>query len=413
MTPIQQLNYEFQHASTESEAFLVWARHREQLKNSSLILSIPGRSPFGVKLPKGFGKSARLISTFAHDDLFFLNEHIFSEMQAGRACTFPITYTVSFDTNAASYLRGLFKNHESQAHQDMQKLLLHFHPAKLNWQVVPYLTENAEAIVRGKNDQAIFETILAIERLGNIDIEYLRQSGKLKIKSDDCNSINRAAKRLSVVARHFTNGVHLSILERWEALYVALLFTTLEQIQKPGVERASKKLKELVKFMDKELHSIFLEFVFIAWDWFNGGKQTSIFNKLQKNAPNLLAKVQNICWDILHLTQMRQEATFLEKESAFLVPFLLTFDQAFADLVNLCGLKGCLITKTFEYPMCFTNQDAETVFPPAIQGDIDFIESYFSVEANARRGAWIDKNGRPNLSSVRQSLEAELLKFQS
>src|ERR1035441_10070438 len=102
MTPTQQLHFEFQHASTEAEAFTVWARHREMLKNSSLILSIPGQSPFGVKLPKSFGKTARLISTFAHDDLFFLNEHIFSEMQAGRECTFPITYTVSFDTNAAS-----------------------------------------------------------------------------------------------------------------------------------------------------------------------------------------------------------------------------------------------------------------------------------------------------------------------
>ena len=411
MTPTQQLHYEFQHASTESEAFAVWALHREMLKNSSLILSIPGHSPFGVKLPKGFGKTARLISTFAHDDLFFLNEHIFSEMQAGRDCTFPITYTVSFDTNAASYIRGLFKNHDSQAHQDIVILLIHFLP-KLNWQVVPYLMENAESIVRGEHDQAIFETILAIERLEEIDIKCLRENGKLQLLSDGSESINRAANRLSYTARHFTNGLHLTILERWEALYVALLFATLEQIQKPGVERPPKKLKELVKFMDREIHSIFLEFLFIAWDWFSNGKQTSIFNKLQKNAPNLLAKVQNIGWDIFHLTQMRQEATFLEKKSAFLVPFLLTFDQAFADLVSLCGLKSCLIEKTFDYPICFTNQDAETVFEPAIGRDIEFMESYFSVEANARRTAWIDKNGRPNLSSVRQSLESELLKLQ-
>jgi len=411
MTPTQQLHFEFQHASTEAEAFAVWARHREMLKNSSLILSIPGQSPFGVKLPKSFGKTARLISTFANDDLFFLNEHIFSEMQAGRECTFPITYTVSFDTNAASYIRGLFKNQDSQAHQDIAKLLIHFHP-KLNWQVIPYLMENAESIVRGEHGQEIFETILAVERMEEVDIECLRQSGRLRILSDGNESLNRAANRLSYTARHFTNGLHLTILERWEALYVALLFATLEQIHKPGAERAPKKLKELVKFMDREIHSIFLEFLFIAWDWFNNGKQTSIFNKLQKNAPNLLAKVRNIGWDIFHLTQMRQEATFHEKKEAFLVPFLLTFDQAFADLVSLCGLKSCLIEKTFDYPICFTNQDPDTVFNPAIGKDVEFMESYFSVDANARRGAWIDKNGRPNLSSVRQSLESEILKLQ-
>src|ERR1041385_7682512 len=107
MTPLQNLTYQLQRASTESEAFLVWTRHRQQLKDAAFILSIPGGNPFHVSLPKSFG-SARLTSAFAHDDLFFLNDHIYTEMQAGRECTFPITYTISFDTNAASYLRGLF-----------------------------------------------------------------------------------------------------------------------------------------------------------------------------------------------------------------------------------------------------------------------------------------------------------------
>lgn len=154
MTPVQQLNYELQHASTESEVFLVWTRHREHLKDASLILSVPGRSPFGVRLPKRLEGGGRLVSTSAHDDLFFLNDHIYVEMRAGRECTFPITYTVSFDTNAASYLRGLLENHDSAAHKDLKRLLLHVYPHKLNWQVVPYLLENAEAIVTRKNDQA-------------------------------------------------------------------------------------------------------------------------------------------------------------------------------------------------------------------------------------------------------------------
>jgi hypothetical protein len=412
MTPTQLLHYEFQHASTESEVLAIWDLNRELLKNSSIILSVPGQSPFGAKLPKNLGKTARLISAFAHDDLFFLNDHIFSEMQAGRACTFPITYTVSFDTNVASYIRGLFKDHDSQAHQDIVKLLLHFHP-KLNWQVIPYLMENAESIVRGEHGQAIFETILAIERLEEIDIEFLKQNGKFQLLSDGSESINRTVERLSSIARHFTNGLHFTFLKRWEALYVALLFTALEQIHKPGVERAPKKLKELVKFMDQEIHSIFLEFVFIAWNWFSNNKHASIFNKLQKNAPDLLGKIKNISWDIFHLIQIRQEATFLEKEQAFLVPFFLTFDQSFADLVSLSGLKSCLIDKTFIYPACFTNRDAETIFKPAIGGDIEFIDSYLSVDANARRTAWINKYGCPDLSLVRQKLESELLKLQS
>src|SRR6266536_3219030 len=204
MTPVQHLNYELQLASTESEIFLVWTRNREQLKTSSLVLSVPGLSPFGVRLPKSLEGGGNLVSLFVHDDLFFLNDHIYSEMAAGRECTFPITYTISFDTNAASYLRGLFERRDTAAHKDLQKLLLHVYPHKLNWQVVPYLFENADAIVARKHDVAIFETILAAERLENIDIEYLRQNGELRLADGEDQAVRRAAKTLSDTARHFT-----------------------------------------------------------------------------------------------------------------------------------------------------------------------------------------------------------------
>lgn len=413
MTPVQQLNYELQLASTEAEAFLVWTRHRERLKESSLILSIPGRSPFGVRLPKKLDGGGRLVSLFAHDDLFFLNEHIYSEMQAGRECTFPITYTVSFDTNAASYLRGLLENRETAVHSDLKKLLIQIYPRKLNWQVVPYLLENAEAIVARRNDKAIFETILAAEKLEQIDVDYLRKTGDLRLSGDENHAIERATKRLSDTARHFTNGTHETILERWEAVYVSVLFSALEQIQKPGAGRASKKLRALIKFMDEELHALFLEFLFIAWDWFSGGKRTSIFSKLQNNAPNILAKAQNISWDVLHLTQMRQEATFIAGKATFLVPFFFTFDQALADLASLSAIKGCLISGTFQYPMCFTHSDPEGLMSSAIGKDQEFIQDYLSVDANTRRSTWLEQHGRPNLSTIRLRLEQEIMNFGS
>jgi hypothetical protein len=130
----------------------------------------------------------------------------------------------------------------------------------------------------------------------------------------------------------------------------------------------------------------------------------------ERNAPNLFAKAQNISWDVLHVMQMRQEATFRAREGSFLVPFFLTFDQALADLVSLCAIKSCLIGGTFHYPMCFTNQDPEVLVRSAVGKDEDFIQRYLSVEANSRRSAWLDQHGRPNLSAVRQYLESELSK---
>jgi len=52
MTPLQQLGFELQFASDESEAFLVWTRYRDQLRDSSLILSILGKNPFASRISK-------------------------------------------------------------------------------------------------------------------------------------------------------------------------------------------------------------------------------------------------------------------------------------------------------------------------------------------------------------------------
>src|SRR5258706_8418441 len=157
MTPVQRLHYELQQASTEPEVLSIWSRHRNELKEASLILSIPGPCPFSVALPKRFGSKARLISPFAHDDLVFLNDEIYAQVMANRECTFKIMRSISFDTNAASYLRGLFAGRDDGVYQDMRNLLLHFQPNKVNWQVIPYLNENVENIATGKNGQVIFE----------------------------------------------------------------------------------------------------------------------------------------------------------------------------------------------------------------------------------------------------------------
>lgn len=413
MTPSQQLNYEMQWASTEAEAFQVWTRHREQLKDASLILSVPGESPFKARLPKNLDGGGHLISTFANDELFFLNDQIHAEMEAGRKCDFRILYTISFDTNAASYLRGLIKGGNANAHKSLRKLLFYVYPHKLNWQVYPYLFENADSIVARRNDQFIFETILAAEKLQDIDIEHLRTTGELRLVANENEAISRTARMLSLTAQHLMNGTYDTVLERWQMMYVIVLFMTREQILNPGVGSAHKKLKALVRFMDEELHTMALELLFVAWNWFSGGKQTSIFNKLQRNAPNLLEKAQNISWDIFHIIQLRQEATFHVRDASFLVPFFLTFDQALADLARFCAIKSCLIPGTFHYPMSFTNQDPNTFFISILRKDEEFLERYFTVDANSRRDAWLKRHGLPNLSLLRQKLEKELLKLDS
>ncbi|HEY5504676.1 MAG TPA: hypothetical protein VIK28_05915, partial [Sedimentisphaerales bacterium] len=110
---------------------------------------------------------------------------------------------------------------------------------------------------------------------------------------------------------------------------------------------------------------------------------------------------------------LRQEATFVRKDNRFLIPYLFTFDQALADLMEMCAIKSCLTGGTFHYPVCFPKINPDTKFGPAIGNDTKFMEQYLSPEANARRLNWLDRNDRSYLAALRQKLEAELSEYQA
>ena len=411
MTDNQKLLYELQLASSKSEAFNIWSRYQTLLSNSALILSFPGESPLSARLFKTFGQKARLISIFAENDLYFLNAKIYEELGAGRSCTFPISYAISFDTNAASFLRALFAGREMGPTNDLRELLRNFRGNRLNWHVIPYLMENAEAIAAGENSQDIFETILATEKVQGLDAEHFIAEGEIRLKIDETELVNRAAAELSNFARQLNNGLKNEFIQRWEVVYVTLLFMTLLQIKMPAKVLAAKKLRALVEFMDCELHAMLVEILNIALEWFVGGNYVGIFNRLQRNAPDLVDKAKNISWDILHLLQLRQEATYLSRDKCFSIPYFLTFDQALADLMQMCAIKGCLIPGTFQYPVCFPPHDPMIKFDQMIGGDSKFTTQYLSPEANARRLSWMDINARPDLSSLRRKLETELSQY--
>jgi hypothetical protein len=413
MTRNQKLLYELQLASTESEAFDVWTRYHDLLDDSAFILSLPGKSPLPAKLTKQFGQKARLIPLFAENDLFFLNHHIHQELTMDRDCTFPITYVMLFDTNATSHLRALFGGRDTGPTQDLWELLRQFRGNRLNWQVTPYLMENAGAIAEGRNSQDIFETVLATEKVEAIDAEHFIATGQIRLQINEAELINKAVTELSQFVRLLNNGLLGVINGRFETFYVSLLFIALQQIRLPGREFASKKLKSVVKFMDQEMHVLLTDILGIACEWFTGGKRVAILNRLQRNAPNLIRNAKNISWDVFHLLQLRQEATFVRKDNRFLIPYLLTFDQALADLMEMCAIKSCLTGGTFHYPVCFPKINPETVFGPVIGRDIKFMDQYLSPEANARRLNWQDQNDRSHLSPLRQKLESELSEYEA
>jgi len=101
----------------------------------------------------------------------------FSPRQQWGTARFAVDYNVAFDANAASFLRSAFDQRDNSQVRDLREFLSHFGGNRMNWDVRPYLHENADSLL--SNDGHIYETVLASERLAALDVLEFKNSGIL------------------------------------------------------------------------------------------------------------------------------------------------------------------------------------------------------------------------------------------
>jgi hypothetical protein len=404
MTPHQRLLDEFQNVFFPSEAHAFWSEHQDALRGAGIILSYPGRSPFHDSVRPLFGTHAHVTSAFAYDGLFFLNDQINNDFAAGRERPFPITYLMSFDTNASSHLRALVGGRISPATNDLRGLLKHFQGGRLNWQIIPYLFENRHTLDRPE----VLETILAAETLGAMDPDLFLRSGKFEPHLSARQLLAVATERLS----HFRTSVITqqcrSYLEIWHLIHVVLLFMAILQLRWPGERHATMKLKEIIRFMDEKLNCMLMTMFALAAHWFHGDPRASILQPLQSRSPKVLIKARNIAWDIFHLIHLPTESAVPPPSASFLIPFFLTFDRCLNSVMEVCGVRSMLITRDRSMPFCVRATPVRPLLHELTADDEPFLARHLSVEANARRTEFLDSGKRPDLLALTAGLEKDL-----
>src|SRR4051812_8629986 len=90
------------------DAFEWWQSNSSVVSGTTLIVSHEDPSTLVVPVRRRFGRTLQLLSIFASSHLTVLNERIVDEtLRTGNAAV-GVDSLIGFDTNAASYLRGLF-----------------------------------------------------------------------------------------------------------------------------------------------------------------------------------------------------------------------------------------------------------------------------------------------------------------
>jgi len=346
---------------------------------------------------------------FAADSAFLLNDAIWRKMRRSQSPNIPVDYMISFDANAASYLPKLFQGGQDIVHQDLRSLIQHF-DGRLNFDILPYLHENADAITGPQCDK-IFKTVVASHRLATLDRKRFAKSGELVSTATEQELTRLAEKELENFNRWLTKGgLHEDLRWQHHAIHAQILKIALLHIERPQRESAARNLRSFIEFQHEKLHMLMVDTFALAWEWFTSGPRSAICRRLQKNAPDPVKTARNISWDLTHMLYLRQQVVFPSR-TEFIIPYFLTFDQPLADLLELCAVKSCLISPDFLYPLIYPKHDPEEVLFGALARDDVWNEKYLSRQAHADRSAGRDQKGRPHLDELIEELERTLLAY--
>lgn len=383
-----------------------WRDNPAAVRGTTVIVSHEEPSNLSMPVRQRFGQKLHRLSIFSYENLTVLNDRIFAETEQCGTATFAVDYNLAFDANAASFLRSAFDQRDNSQVRDLREFLSHFGGNRMNWDVRPYLHENADSLL--SNDGHIYETVLASERLAALDVREFRKSGMLTTNVGVDELRRRTSIEMGDFCRNLSNGGRELIDHRRQSFYAAILYMTILQRSRPGKRDAVAKLKAMIEFMDEELSALFLMVLWAAWLWFSNDPRMGIFNTLQVGAKLPLERAANISWDIYHMNEQHGMVMTSRKGADVLIPAFLTADQNLGELWQAYPIRSCWAPGGLKHPYCEPAVDVAQELSRLLSDDPKFVARYFTHEARQRRVQRLTTGSAPSMAELIQRLEPQL-----
>ncbi len=389
-------------------AFEWWRSNSSVTRGTTLIVSHEDPSTLVVPVSRKFGRTLQLLSVFCFPNLTVLNDRIVQETLIIQKSRIAVDSLVAFDTNVATYLRRLFAEKQADPIEDFRTFLKAFGGNKINWDIRSYLHENAAALLSRQHDRAIYDTVLATEKLSALDVDEFMNGGPLRTLRPVEELAARAGAEIADFLEKLQSGWSGMIDHRRKSLHAAVLYMAILHRAKPGRQHATQKLKKMITFMHSELSCLFLMILWAAWRWFCHDPRTSIFNRLQPGAKDPLGEAANISWDVYHMTQQPGMIMTSRIGGDVLIPAFLTGDRGLAKLWQLYPMRSCWARNGLEHPFCVPAIDMEQELSVVTQADRNFANEFLGPEAHEMRGERLRQRGSPDIPRLIARLEREL-----
>jgi hypothetical protein len=273
---------------------------------------------------------------FPDSGLFFYSDQIVRDLEKSGQSRQRINYSFSFDSNVSEAFR-LFNDNKTVTPSDkFESVLYLIKQYDLNFDYIFFILENLPHLDNLANERP-FSTIKALKRFDNAEIQF-KDDRLIK-----CNYLisNEDAGKLALETIHKFKGHEFveNAFQRQSGLYLLILKSI--QLYLKNKKDYISNLSSLISYSMKAIGKFARLELYFCWKILKNGQKLSFFQPITSYHKNILFKAKSISWDLFFIRHQEFMACN-DFDKSFQIPFYISFDNKFINLVEACPIK-CLI----------------------------------------------------------------------
>lgn len=397
----------------------------ESLYGTRIILSLPEYKDsfyYPILFPKDFSKDY-IVPYFCYPFVYFIHH------ERIRPYGINIDYTLSFDTNAASYVKKIvldnsLKTLNNKIANAFDNLLTN----NMNFDCIFYFFENYKLVypilaqLKNKRNCSPISfwkllnkdfrwNIVCLTLFMGVDCSHYKKNKELRYDFSFLGAVRNSVNftynfYVSSEGQFFSEDIFFRIQKD-------ILFQLLAIYR---IQFASKKSPafKLGKFLDflQDNGEVYLEReTIMAHKYFTNRKSMPILNKINQgcNIKGLLKKIDNIAWDITTSRFMEKMFT-VTQQGDYMIPFFLSFDKRLRYLLSSFPIKAVIYDHITGMVHSIPAINTYEYFKS--EGCQDIMDNFFSLERKTLRFSNRKSDSKSKLFRIRHEYKKLRLSLQ-